>query len=309
MQSLPSFLGGGPPAKLEFCTEAYNYNTTRDDDPRNLILLCTSQGVSVQQDGQGTKKLLHHAVDAQKKIHRYWLEAEETRHQVGGQQKETAEERKDALERGKAAASIIGTRAMGQRFNVLMTIQVPLKQKPRVLRAPIVTLCDGTGLDGMALDDLMLRATSLSQISQEMNASLLNQSCFMESITECVTEAAAPVIGRSSAARVSRGCEYDTWSGLDVTSPKRNESEHVTITVVIYNTVTNGVPSEEDVVRAIDDMEALYESTRKKGRLADAAFDFMKKPLEVQDVVDIATKLEFQPPSQEVENFDVFPTA
>ena len=28
--------------KLEFATEAYNYNTTSDSDPRNLVLLCTS---------------------------------------------------------------------------------------------------------------------------------------------------------------------------------------------------------------------------------------------------------------------------
>ena len=43
--------------KLEFATEAYNYNTMSDADPRNLVLLCTSQGMAVQQDGQGAKKL------------------------------------------------------------------------------------------------------------------------------------------------------------------------------------------------------------------------------------------------------------
>ena len=115
--------------KLEFATEAYNYNTMDDADPRNLVLLCTSQGMAVQQDGCGAKKLFHHAVDDMGEIHRYWLEAEESKHKVGGEQRETDAERAEAQARGKATSSVIGIRAMGQRFNVLMTIQVPLKQK------------------------------------------------------------------------------------------------------------------------------------------------------------------------------------
>merc|ERR1712048_979409 len=102
-----------------------------DSDPRNLVLLCTSQGVAVQQDGRGAKRLFHHAVDESGQIHRYWLEAESSDHKVGGPQRETDEERADALARGKATSTVIGTRAMGTRFNVLMTIQVPLKQKER----------------------------------------------------------------------------------------------------------------------------------------------------------------------------------
>ena len=34
------------------------------------------------KDGAGTKKLFHHAVDDDGQIHRYWLEAEESRHQA-----------------------------------------------------------------------------------------------------------------------------------------------------------------------------------------------------------------------------------
>lgn len=120
---------------LEFATEAYNYNTHDDADPRNLVLLCTTQGTAVQQDGQGAKKLFHHAIDPKDgKIHRYWLEAEQSDHKVGGAQKETAEEKADALARGKATSSVIGVKALGTRFNVLMTIQVPLEQKPEPRR-------------------------------------------------------------------------------------------------------------------------------------------------------------------------------
>ena len=74
--------------------------------------------MAVHQDGW-SKKLFHHAVE-DGLIHR-WLEAEESQHKVGAEQKETSEERSDALKRGKATSSVIGIRAMGQRFNVLMT--------------------------------------------------------------------------------------------------------------------------------------------------------------------------------------------
>ena len=121
---------------------------------------------------------------------RYWFEAERTKHKVGGAQKETDEEKADALKRGKAVSAVIGTRAMGAllgfyksttppanssglpsstcsrissanrglrgpclphlrhsspvsaagtRFNVLMTIQIPLEQTK-------LPTCHGGGL-------------------------------------------------------------------------------------------------------------------------------------------------------------------
>ena len=62
-----------------------------------------------------------------------------------------------------------------------------------------------------------------------------------------------------------------------------------------------------DVVDAIDDMEKLYNSFTEKGNLADDTFDFMKGELTVKDVVDIQTKIKFQPPSVGVTNHNVFP--
>jgi len=49
---------------------------------------------------------------------------------VGGAQIESDAEAAAAVRSGKAAASVIGTRAMGTRFNAVMTIQVPLLQNP-----------------------------------------------------------------------------------------------------------------------------------------------------------------------------------
>ena len=118
-------------------------------------------------------------------------------------------------------------------------------------------------------------------------------------------------IGSANAARVSRGSEVDTWKGLTKKTPVRNPAEHITVTVVLYFTVANGVPSEADVLAAIDDMEKLYDSCTGKGRLAEEKFDFMKSELTVKDVKDIHEKLVAQPPFQpasiEVHNFDQFP--
>lgn len=122
---------------------------------------------------------------------------------------------------------------------------------------------------------------------------------------------ARPKVGQACAARVSRGSEVDVWPGLTVREPRRHEAEHVTCTVVIYNAVAGGVPSEEDVVRAVEDLERLYASCGASGRLTDREFDFMKAELTVKDAVDIKTKLAtqpYKPPGQPVKGFDVFPT-
>merc|ERR1719333_1733126 len=119
-----------------------------------------------------------------------------------------------------------------------------------------------------------------------------------------------PKRGRASAARVSRGSEEDVWKGLTVTEPKRNEAEHVTVTVVLYNTVAGGVPSEQDVAAAVEDMEALYTGCSWDGHLADDGADFMKAELTVADMGKIAGKVTtqpYKPPSAVVVGSDAFP--
>lgn len=116
--------------------------------------------------------------------------------------------------------------------------------------------------------------------------------------------------GLANAARVSLGSEYDVWDGLSVEDPARHASEHITITVVIYNTVVAGVPSKADVIAAIDDLEALYAASTVQGHLADDQFDFMKEELTSEDLRDITFKVATQPytpPPICVLDHDVFP--
>merc|ERR1711939_582081 len=105
-----------------------------------------------------------------------------------------------------------------------------------------------------------------------------------------------PPKGRANAARVSRGSEVDTWGGLSLKQPQRNAAEHITVTCVIYNTVAGGVPSEEDVAAAVDDMESLYAQCRWEGKLADA--DKIASKVAAQP---------YKPPVVGVAGFDDFP--
>merc|ERR1712094_113234 len=89
-------------------------------------------------------------------------------------------------------------------------------------------------------------------------------------------------------------------------------AQHVTVTVVIYNTVAGGVPGFEDVAAAIADMDALYASCGWTGALASQGADFMKSELTVADALKIADKMAaqpYKPNSLAPQGGDIFPTA
>lgn len=312
---------------LEFAPEMYSYQTRSDSDPKNLLLLCTTQGSAVQQDGAGANKLFHHAVDPTGKICRYWFEAERSKHQVGGAQVESADEKAEALKRGKAVSAVIGTKAMGTRFNALMTIQVPLEQKnkPTVrsfglgavpvgcfapTAAPKMMMMGGGMGGGMCGGSLPLKEAFMMEESAGFAAAppmmKFSRTSSMRGSREM------PQRGTANAARVSRGSLRDKWPGLSLTDPGRDQTQHVTVTVVLYNTVAGGVPSVDDVKAAVEDMEQLYAACGWKGRLASTGADFMKKELTVNELAMLSDKVATQPYKPEslapVEG-DVFPVA
>mmetsp|Transcript_19538 Transcript_19538/g.34306 ORF Transcript_19538/g.34306 Transcript_19538/m.34306 type:complete len:703 (+) Transcript_19538:81-2189(+) len=296
----------------EFATEAYNYSTHRDNDPRNLVLLCTTQGLAVQQDGRGKQRIFHHSLlPFSNKISRHWLEAEASSHDVGSAQDETAAEKADALARGKATAVVIGTRAIGTRFNVLMTIQVPLRQqhdqqrnhssKPQLFgspfgvfggcAAPPPQLFGGFGSTYATPQSLFSAPAPPAHAFGSFGSTCATQQSPFGAQAPPAHAAAFGSAGppppyptpsqqgKCSAARVSIGSKHDEWSGL-VTKGRtlrRHSTERVTATIVIYNAVAGGVPSEDDAVAAIDDMERLYAScSGGSGNLAEAKFDEFK---------------------------------
>jgi huntingtin len=239
---------------LEFAPEVRNYQTRSPSDPRNLLLLCTTQGVFVQQSDVDFTRLYAHApYGASSGASRHWFEAERSTHVVGGEQRESNQEREDAFSRNKATGSVIGTRGMGVRFNVLMTIQIPLAQ----LAPPRVT----TGASSQ-------RFRSLSGSHQ----------------AAIPAQVISTRPGISNAARVSLGTKHDDWRGLGVRTPRRHATEHITATIVTYNTTAGGVPSAEDVLAATQDLDAIYAGCASQGELAGGALSFMKTPAGVGEV-------------------------
>ena len=111
---------------IEFAASAYSYGTRDERDPKNLVVLASSQGIALQQDQVRGAMIYHHQVGDDGTITRHWLEAEKSRHAVGQQQVETENERQDALKRGKATSCVIGPKCVGTRFNALLTVQIPL---------------------------------------------------------------------------------------------------------------------------------------------------------------------------------------
>lgn len=296
---------------LEFCTEAYNYNTKSDDDPRNAIILCTTQGIAYQQDGSGAKKLFHHSVDEQEGVHRYWLEAERSKHKVGGAQKETKEEALAAAARGKATASVIGIEAMGTRFNALITVQIPLRQRRDVARGTSVFLYGGGCFYGFGDCAATFEEEECDECFDDAQ-DLFGWDDY-ENFFEDSLASAKPKTGSANAARVSRGSavEGSLWAGVTNKTPQRDPHQHITVTVVLYNTISGGVPSAEDVQAAIDDMERLYASCAWDGRLVDSGANFMKSELTAKDDTAISTKIleqPYVPDGKIVADADVFPS-
>ena len=322
---------------IEFATSAYSYATRDANDPKNLVVLASSQGIALQQDQVGDAMIYHHQVSDDGKISRHWLEAEKSRHAVGQQQVESEHERQDALKRGKATSCVIGPKCVGTRFNALLTVQIPLQQRISAQRRG-PDLWTGMGLQakcGMSaqMPSCGMSAKMLDQFEEEcMQALCIPASCSYEmcegmamdeeedidelqcdvnlanelkeiqceSLTsgslKCDSElrfrcmkrgGRSSAVGEANAARVSVGSRVAKDAGnhkLRVTEADsqqtlaRHPSEHVTITVIFYYTVKGGVPSKEDVVRAIDDLESMYRATNA-ARLVDSTMDYMKGPL------------------------------
>ncbi|KAK3286018.1 hypothetical protein CYMTET_6408 [Cymbomonas tetramitiformis] len=372
---------------LEFCTEAYNYNTQDDQSPRNMVVLATTQGVAIQQDGRGKKQLFHHAPRGSTgEVDRFWLEAERSSHSVGGPQRESEAERNDALKRGKATAAVIGTKALETRFNVLMTIQIPLQQPRSPARPawPGASPSSAAALCYPSAPPLAFGATAPATFAPGFGAAppafgavpatcapafgtastpafgaaqfgAVSAGGLFGAAPGAVPATCAPAFGAASgaapigaasgaapigaasapafgglfgaasfgaapagvlfgssgaplrtgtanAARVSRGTRQDTLTRQQLNpglqSARRHPSEHVTVTIVIYNTVAGGVPTEDDIMAAVDDMEMLYAACNWTGKLGSSGADFMKSELNVKDAVEV---------SRRVTNFDQFP--
>jgi len=258
------FLPVSEEGTVQMYNKSYNYQTRSDEDPSNIILLCTTQGTFLQQDGAGTVPQYLHRPDTGG-VCEYectYLEAMRTRHGVGMQQEDSTAEAAAAASAGKATSGVIGVRAMGLGFNRLMTVQVPLKQ--------VVPAAGGGGCfsnndyeETLELEDCL---DGEEEEEEEVEASLAMPSASRSSVF-----ASAPAKVAAKAARVSHGSRACDMEPPRSTNWARDEECSVTITVQFYFVVLEGsVPSDEDVRAAIDVCEAGYAGCDESGKLMEA---------------------------------------
>lgn len=107
----------------------YSYQTMSRDDPRNLIVLGTAQGVFVHSDDRGVQKLFAHGEGEDGSVTEHWFKAEPTTTRVGQAVLNDTESRAK-----RARAVEMGVRGMGPRANCFVVMSIPNKQKPPVFR-------------------------------------------------------------------------------------------------------------------------------------------------------------------------------
>ena len=252
---------------VEFYAQAFSYGST-DKVPQNLMIVASSQGTSVQYPGGSTTNMYTHVLHDDGFHHAHNFVADATSHKVGGEQIETHAEIEENGKKGKASATRIGLRCLGKRFNVVLTLQIPLKIKQEETcmcmdyQASYSYFPNSSFLKEFDEGDAdPVNYKSLCGVPQEMSE---ESGAVFRGMPPCLES--LPV-GVSSAARVSIGSEVARLGDLAQKKPVRNEEEHITLTVIIYNAVQGGVPSEDDVKAAIDDMENLFESCSWNGNI------------------------------------------
>lgn len=253
-------------AGTQFTTNVFVYGSSDPTNPQNMLLYCTAQGTSpFAPAGMQGENLYLQTVRPDGTAELSWLKAKASEFGVGAEQKETAETRASALAAGSAVAMCIGPKALGPKFNVCMTVQLPLKQKevaryrggggaqPAAFGA--VTLCGEANEDAFGSSD-----------GFSFGGSINPAACSMRGLVEQREQ-----IGKSTAARVSKGSLATTdWKGLHANQNwTRHPTEHATITVTFYFAVEGGVPSAPDVRRAIKELDDFFEKLGTGGRRAD----------------------------------------
>lgn len=274
-----AFIPAADNAPVEIFLTHYNYQATYDPamntgEPRNLILACTSGGTSVFLDAVGTVKLYQQNPTKPGQVpDNHYMEVEPTRFQVGGQQIETKEEQAAAVARGKAVSAVIGPRDLGQRLNALVVVQVPTEMKEkrpqRVYTLGVVEMeCEAMGnMDIDSKDEAMAVPLGGANTSRKYK-------CINPLRGFLAAAGSAPTVGVCSAGRLSTGTRVGPATKLGRPEMRRDPKQHPTVTVTLYYLVEGGVPSAEDIQRAVTELDELYaKRPRKTGQLFDEKFE------------------------------------
>lgn len=221
--------------EMDIVPAHYSYQTMSRNDPRNLIVLGTAQGVFVHSDDQGVQKLFAHGEGNDGEVTEHWFKAEPTNTRVGQAMFN------DTESRGKRARAVeIGIRGMGPRANCFVIMSIPNKQKPR------------------------------DRPRKSWNVFYDDDS---DDVDVPVYRSLAATSGVSRSARVSVAEEVAGTASANAIDIERPENEPIVCTILLYNTiqVPKGTPTDDvkvdttDIALAVSDMEHIYEFAKEYG--------------------------------------------
>lgn len=267
----------------EMAVVNYSYQTLRADDPANLILLSSPQGLSVHTSDVGQQPLLAHKVLEDGTVSEHWFEAERMEGtRVGAAQCD------DAAPEGKAKAKALGIEGMGPHANAFVIVSIPLKQQPVVPSRG--AFGDGYGGYGGPLSG------SLSGAAYPVYRSLGATDVGADD------DGPSPEVYRSLggadsvAARVSVGARKGTAASHGGRTYERDPAQRIVVTIIRYNaikSVRDVKPS--DVKLAVNGMERVYDLGDARGTLSQ--LKGMLTRLEPSHMDVIHKKLRTDPPA------------
>lgn len=250
------------PEGRNLCTTSFNYQTYSDTDPKNIIILCTSQGTFVNKDKRGTQKqYIHRPGDhVTSRWNNHYMELTSSRFGVCQSQVETLDERQEAIQNNLASSALIGLKSMGEGFNRLMTIQVPIVQtnpKPRFTSDP----GDFFTLECCALQSQS--AKIMHTPGKPKSAPFRGTTSNGIQLQKCLSR-----LTPAKSAKVSYGKIQGPLETENSDSLTRDTTEPITITVQYYFTYTDDV-DENDIRAAIDICENSLSGCNWNGKLMD----------------------------------------
>ena len=339
----------------QLCTKVLSYDTRSRLDPQNLIIVASLQGTSIGQNEPGANPVFLRSFDLDgagnpavgldgKLIElERMLDVEASPHKVGGEQRDTDEQRADARARGKAESARLGLAAFGQHSNILMSVQVPRVRTPlppsptrgvlsfnssgvKLLNAdasmgpPPKKLCakkggkslsadDPSDDDDQSVSDDQPVYRSMSAPSGDDATDLGMDAGALRSLGADVAKT-GPKAGIANAARASLGRVVRKWGGLGAASNER-ANQKIRVQITFYHTVSGGLPSPTDIMSAVADMKAAYAACKSAQTLQES----IDKAPDKHPVVTSELKSEIQntlkevlAPSYRVIDPDGFPT-
>ena len=263
--------GTGAPAKTEFYTTAYSYQSQGRpaDDPATIDLAIHPQGCAWSSATSGTKKLLAQAYDESiGKLNEYCFEAEDTGKSVDDIHTETEAESRAAAARGKGTAVAMGPPGWDKMPSLFLYVQIPRKQAPcGMLRGEgnLGGLADMADLGGLGFSIAGLKYRTLDGSDEEPSVYRSGSNLGGASGPPKVEQVDV------TSCRVSRGSFFREGDGVRCTTVERGSARIAITATLVVGYAGTGAPKAADVLKVAKYLDRMLDTNANSQRLMDKA--------------------------------------